>query len=78
MAQARARLAELLNAAELGKAVVIERRGVRFTLTIEPTRCKAAAAREMIEYIDPAVLEGDWTWTWGRRGLNFSKRRARR
>jgi hypothetical protein len=76
-AQARQHLADLLNAAEAGQPVVIERRGVRFLLRADSagSRGKTARPRMTIEIVDPAIAEGEWTWTWGRRGVRFARRR---
>jgi hypothetical protein len=79
VAEARARFGELLDEAESGNTVMIERRGVRFFLEAE--RAPAAAARRRVrgplEYVHPDVMSGNWTWTWGPRGLRFKGRRRR-
>jgi antitoxin (DNA-binding transcriptional repressor) of toxin-antitoxin stability system len=79
-AQARQHLAELLNAAEAGEPVVIERRGTRFVLRADSpkARHRSPARRVRIEVVDPAVRDGRWTWAWDRRGLRFSARRSPR
>ena len=78
MAQARQQLPALLTAAEQGQPVVIERRGVRFTLRATPFKRASRRPARVIEVIDPAVAQGRWTWTWSARGLGFSRRRQRR
>ena len=83
VAQARSNLSRLLDAAEAGDAVVIERRGTRFRLQTDRgntrrTARRTAAPRSMIEYLDPAVADGQWTWEWGTGGLRFVARRRRR
>ena len=81
VAQARSRFSELLDEAEGGDAVVIERRGTRFRLEAERgSRPKAGAKRKLslVEYVDPAVLDGAWTWEWATGGLRFTARRKRR
>lgn len=78
VAQTRARLAAVLDAAERGEAVVVERRGVRFRVlpeTPEPTRHRPPRP---IAYVDPRLLDGEWTWTWRPRGLQLRVRRSRR
>jgi antitoxin (DNA-binding transcriptional repressor) of toxin-antitoxin stability system len=75
--QARAQLAHVLNAAERGEAVVIERRGVRFIVQADRPR-RRVVGRSVIEFADPAVIEGEWTWTSGRQGLRFSRRGRKR
>lgn len=72
------RFSHLLDAAEAGDPVVIERRGVRFRLESErSSRRPTAGRRSVIEYVDPAVLQGQWTWAWGTKGLRFVARRRR-
>jgi antitoxin (DNA-binding transcriptional repressor) of toxin-antitoxin stability system len=74
-AQARAQLASLLDAVEGGETVVIERRGVRFTLRAEETKPRRTSrADSLIARVDPAVLSGNWTWTWDERGVRFARR----
>jgi len=80
VAQARIQFSHLLDAAEAGDAVVIERRGRRFRLEAEsgrkaPAGRKARLRRSLIEHLDPAVMEGQWTWQWAAEGLKFSARR---
>lgn len=77
--QGRQRFAEILDAAEQGETVVIERRRVCFMLQALPKPVKPTRPRSsVIEYVDPAVLAGEWTWTWGQRSLRFSARKRRR
>jgi antitoxin (DNA-binding transcriptional repressor) of toxin-antitoxin stability system len=74
----RSRLAQLLDAAERGEPVVIERRNTRFVLQVEPARRRARRLRRpVIEIVDPAVARGRWTWTWSAAGLKFRPRRGR-
>jgi hypothetical protein len=77
-AQARQHLSALLDAAEKGERVVIERRGVRFGVRAEPPRRSASRPPPVVEILDPAVVDGRWTWRLGRGGLVFSgpKRRS--
>jgi len=76
-AQARQHLSAVLDAAEAGEPVVFERRGVRFAVRTEK---KAAARRRtsVIEWMDPAVERGQWTWEWTSKGLRFSGKKRRR
>ncbi len=60
----RERLAEALDEAERGVPVIIERRGVRYTLTAEPRNTPGKARQSVIETLDPAIDEGQWTWDW--------------
>ena len=78
-AQARQRFAAVLDEAEAGESVVIERRGVRFAVRAEPSRSLPARRRRaVIEWMDPAVASGNWTWVSTTKGLRFSARRPRR
>jgi hypothetical protein len=72
VAAVRERLAEALDEAEKGIPVIIERRGVRYRLTVEPSEPRARGHREpRITIVDPVVRRGDWTWDWTLEGLNF-------
>jgi antitoxin (DNA-binding transcriptional repressor) of toxin-antitoxin stability system len=76
-AQARQHLSDVLDAAESGEPVVIERRGVRFA--VRPERTAAQRRRTpVVTWLDPAVERGAWTWTWTAAGLEFSARSRRR
>jgi antitoxin (DNA-binding transcriptional repressor) of toxin-antitoxin stability system len=76
-AQARQHLAAVLDAAEAGLPVVIERAGVRFRVRAEARRRRGRRAR-LVEWLDPAVEGGNWTWVSTKRGLRFSPRKPRR
>jgi hypothetical protein len=78
-AQARQNLARLLDTAENGQSVVIERRGVRFVLRADRMKRRSRIRRRpIIEILDPAVARGQWTWDWGPGGLRFVARGRRR
>jgi hypothetical protein len=73
VASVRERLAEALDQADKGVPVVIERRGVRYRLTVERPQKKAPSRRRpRITVVDPAVLSGEWTWDWTPDGLAFT------
>jgi antitoxin (DNA-binding transcriptional repressor) of toxin-antitoxin stability system len=74
-AQARQRLSHLLDAAERGESIVIERRGVRFSVRPERARATRARSRLRIEILDPAVADGTWTWTFDADGVRFRRKR---
>jgi len=77
VAEARARFGEVLDAAEQGRPVVIERRGVRFRVVAEPGAGPRPAAA-LLEFVDPAVMSGRWTWKADSRGnLRFAARRRK-
>ena len=78
VAEARARFGEVLDEAENGAAVVIERRGVRFRVTAEQPRPSRRVPPALFEAVDPGVLDGQWTWQAGPSGLSYSARRKRR
>jgi hypothetical protein len=73
----RERLADALDEAEKGQAVFIERRGVRFRLTVDPaeTRKKRRRAAPRIEVLDAAIADGAWTWEWKPGRLTFKSPR---
>jgi hypothetical protein len=77
VAQARERLSDLLNQAEAGDSVVIERRGVRYQLRAEGAVRPGRSRRSMIETIDADVASGQWSWVWGPKGVRFSRRSRR-
>lgn len=77
VAEARAQFGTLLDEAEGGDAVVIERDGVRFRLAVESTSKAAARVSPAIVYTDPDVLSGSWTWTNSPKGLRFRPRRRK-
>lgn len=79
VAEARAQFGDLLDQAEQGEPVYIERRGVRFRLSVEPSEQAPAGQRgAFFTAVDPDVMSGEWTWTSGRKGLAFKPRRRGR
>lgn len=70
VAEARARFSDLLDAAEQGQPAVIERRGVRFVIRPEESQ-RRGARQKMIEFVDPDVAKGQWTWELSTAGLEF-------
>jgi antitoxin (DNA-binding transcriptional repressor) of toxin-antitoxin stability system len=78
VAEARARFGEILDEAEKGHPVFIERRGVRFRVVAEPMVKPATAKSPLVATVDPAVITGQWSWVTGRRGLTFAARRKAR
>lgn len=75
----RSRLAEVLDAAERGESVVIERRGKRFALRAERGRRRTPPSRgPLVDIVDPAVAEGQWTWALSPAGLTFKRRSRKR
>jgi antitoxin (DNA-binding transcriptional repressor) of toxin-antitoxin stability system len=78
VAEARARFGEILDEAEQGATVLIERHGVRFTLRAEPSPPRRKPTRSAIAWADRDVLSGQWTWDLSAKGLRFrsTKRRA--
>lgn len=75
VADARARFSALLDAAEQGELAVIERRGVRFVIRPEESP-RRGGRQKMIEYLDPDVARGEWTWEWTAAGLAFKSGRS--
>ena len=80
-AKARQQFSLLLDTAERGESIIIERRGVRFRLRVEQQPALKATPRRapVIEFVDPAVAAGRWSWDWGPEGLRFvAAKRERR
>jgi prevent-host-death family protein len=66
--EARAAFGDLLDAAERGEPVIIRRRGVEFVL--QPRKVAARAPRRpAVEWVDPSLADGQWTWVWGKTGV---------
>jgi prevent-host-death family protein len=78
VAEARARFGEILDEAENGTPVVIERRGVRFRLVAEPAAPSKRSGKPLFEFVDAGVMSGQWTWKAGTKGLAFAARRKQR
>ena len=75
VAQVRERLASALDEVERGVPVVIERRGVRYVISLQARKARAARRPSVIETLDPAIAAGEWTWTWTARGLRLKRPR---
>jgi antitoxin (DNA-binding transcriptional repressor) of toxin-antitoxin stability system len=75
--EARARFGEILDDAEKGTPVVIERRNVRFRLVAEPTPRSRKRRAPLFDVVDEAVAAGQWSWTSSAKGLTFRPRRKR-
>lgn len=76
---ARQEFFRLLDAAERGEAVVVERRGVRFRLSLIPQEAQGSASSSPIRVTDPDVLAGEWTWAGDEEGqIQFRPRRPDR
>jgi antitoxin (DNA-binding transcriptional repressor) of toxin-antitoxin stability system len=75
VAQARQQFADLLDAAERGRPVVIERRGVRFVVEARSSNRRPRPRKAIIRSVDRAVASGQWTWDWKADGLRFQARR---
>jgi len=76
---AKRRFSFLLDAAERGEPVIIERRGVRFRLQPERlSALKKTPRRPVIEIVDPAVAKGEWKWEWEPNGLRFDTAKRER
>lgn len=78
VAEARARFGEVLDEAEKGEPVSIERRGVRFRVIAEPHSPSRGKKTPLFDFVDRDVMAGQWTWSLGARGLRFVARKKRR
>jgi hypothetical protein len=74
----RERLAEALDEAQQGLPVFIERRGVIYRLSVEPSRRPARTKKRAIEIVDRALEGGAWSWDWNPRGKGLQLRPRRR
>ena len=78
VSRVREKLSDALDEAERGVEIVIERRGTRFRLALaEETSQLKKRRKPRIEVLDPAVADGQWTWSWTSRGLSFKPRKRR-
>jgi hypothetical protein len=71
----RERLSEALDDADRGKPVFIERRGVTYELTVRKGPSRKKKATPQIDILDPAIVEGNWTWEWEKGDLQLRTRR---
>jgi antitoxin (DNA-binding transcriptional repressor) of toxin-antitoxin stability system len=71
--QARQNFARILDQAASGQPVTIERGKLRFRLVVESQRRAPRATNRLIEILDPAVVDGNWTWQMGKKGLSFKR-----
>jgi hypothetical protein len=71
----RERLSDALDQAERGEAVLIERRGVTYRLSVEKPRRSRRSASPKIEILDKTVEAGAWSWDWQDGELRFRARR---
>lgn len=78
VAEARARFGEILDQAEKGRTVFIERRGIRFRLVAEPGDTAARAQAPLFDSVDADVMAGQWTWATQAKGVAFTPRRSKR
>lgn len=78
VAEARARFGEVLDEAEKGTPVLIERRGVRFRVVAEKGSPVKGSKPALFDFVDAGVMAGQWTWKAGAKGLAFTPRRKRR
>ena len=77
VSEARAQFGAMLDEAEGGEAVVIERHGMRFVLRAERPAPPARKGAPLLDYVHRDVERGNWTWAGGARGLQFRSRRGR-
>ena len=76
VALVRERLAEALDEAERGEPVFIERKGVRYRLSLDTRKPRRRRRESRIQVVDPAVAEGKWTWDWTGTGVRFRGRKS--
>jgi hypothetical protein len=71
----RERLSDALDQADRGEAVLIERRGVIYRLSVEKPRRTRRAESPRIEVLDRTIEAGEWTWDWPKGELRARGRR---
>jgi hypothetical protein len=74
VAKARQYLADVLTCAEEGKHVVIERRGVRFRITVEARPKPVTRRPPRIEIVSDDVASGEWSFSWTDGGVTFGSK----
>lgn len=67
--EARAAFTDLLDAAERGEPVVIERRGVLFMLSATAPAKARVRRTAHIARADESILSGEWAWDWTPDGV---------
>jgi hypothetical protein len=79
VSRVRERLSDALDEADRGVAVFIERRGIRYQLSLAPKKARRPAAKRTprIEVLDPAIEDGSWNWAWSPGRMTFRPRRAK-
>lgn len=78
VAAARARFKALLDQAERGENVIVERYGVQFRVVPRAEKTRRRPRPPLIDYADPAILSGRWRWAWRPGGLQLNTRRKGR
>ena len=74
----RERMAEALDYADQGIPVFIERRGVRYRLSVDqPPKTARKKRTAYIEVLDPQIEQGEWTWGWSPGAMKLHKPRRR-
>ncbi len=79
--EARKQIARVLDDAEKGNGVLIERKGVFFRVLLETSNRLPPRSRRPppIEVLDPAIDAGDWSWdVQAKGGMKFVATRKKR
>lgn len=77
--QARHHFAAVLDAAERGEKVIIERGERRYVLTAEKRSRPRKMPPSRILWMDPALESGQWHWAWTPgRTMTFQRGQRRR
>jgi antitoxin (DNA-binding transcriptional repressor) of toxin-antitoxin stability system len=78
VAEARARFGDLLDEVDQGRAVIIQRRDLQYTLKPLATRKPRTRRASPFAWVDPAVARGEWTWDPAPTGVRFRPRQSRK
>ncbi|MFN0061003.1 MAG: type II toxin-antitoxin system Phd/YefM family antitoxin [Myxococcaceae bacterium] len=77
VAEARAKLGQLLDQVEEGQTVCVERRGTSFALVRQRTLQTRPMSEPFVE-VDAELMEAGWSWRWDGKGEMALKSRPRR
>jgi hypothetical protein len=56
--------------------VFIERKGVRYRLSLDTGKPRRTRRASRIQVVDPAVAAGKWTWDGTATGVRFRARKS--
>lgn len=75
VAMVRERLSDALDSALGGEPVFIERKGVTYRLSVESVKKARRRRKPRFDVLDPALLDGQWSWDWKDGEIGFRARK---